>query len=103
MRAFAFVCLGGLGPHLTHIFKNHVHMTIEGLDSAKDLAIVTAIDENLRVSLDCFSEEREGTLMEGVLLRGCLLFVSLICHLKFYILNYNSITHNNYFKLQCSF
>ena len=53
----ALVSLGCLGPHLTDIFHDHIHMSVESLHSPQDFAIISAVDQNLRVGLDGFSKK----------------------------------------------
>ena len=81
MRPLALVSLGCLGPHLADVLKHHVHVTVEGLHSPEDLAIVSAIYEAKRVCLHCLGEKGEWTLMEGVFLRRVLLCVLSLGHL----------------------
>lgn len=56
-------------------------MTVEGLHSPKDLAIVSAIYEAKGVCLHCFCEKGEWALMECILLRCVLLRVLSLGHL----------------------
>ena len=81
MCALALVSLGSLGPHLAHILQDHVHVTVEGLHSPEDLAIVPAIYQAKGVCLHCLGEKGERALVEGVLLRRVLLRVLSLGHL----------------------
>lgn len=49
-----------LGPHLLHILQHHVAMSVEGLDTRKELAVVAAGDQDLGVRADGRLEDGEG-------------------------------------------
>jgi len=53
-------------PHLQDVLQDHVHVTIKRSDSCENFAIVTKSDEHLCVGFDCFEEQRERTLREGI-------------------------------------
>jgi hypothetical protein len=78
VRPLPLVRLGGLSPHLTHVFQHHVHVAVECLHAAEDFTIVAAVEEDLGVGLHGLGEEGEGALVEGVFL-GDVLFL-LVCH-----------------------
>jgi len=56
LRAFAFARLGNLCPHFTTAVKHHVHVAIESFHASKYLSVVSAIDQYLAISLDCFGK-----------------------------------------------
>lgn len=51
----------------------HIHMSIEGLDSAEEFAVVSESDEDLGVGFDSFGKQGEGSAFESLLLNGALL------------------------------
>lgn len=48
-------------------------MSIEGLDSAEEFAVVSESDEDLGVGFDSFGEQGEGSAFESLFLNGALL------------------------------
>ena len=88
MSLLTLVRFGCLSPHLAHVLQNHVHVPVEGLHSAQDLAVVAAVHKDLRVSLHCLGQQREWSLVECVLLRYMLLFLS---HYNSYFIIINAI------------
>ena len=81
MRPLALVSFRCLGPHLAHPLEYHIHVSVEGLHSSHNLAIVATVNQHLGVSLHCLSQQRQRALMESVLLRRVLLFVSHCCNM----------------------
>ena len=48
----SFALLRHLSPHFKHTLQHHIHVSIEGLHIAKQLAIVATVDQYLAVGLD---------------------------------------------------
>lgn len=57
-----------LCPHLLDVLENHVAMAVKGLNTRKQLAVVTDRDEHLRVRADGRLKDGEGSGGELVLL-----------------------------------
>lgn len=57
-----------LHPHLLHILQHHVAVSIEGLDTRQQLAVVAHTDEHLVVRAHGGLEDRQGAVGELVLL-----------------------------------
>ena len=49
VNALPLAALGLLGPHLLHVLENHVAVSVKGLDTGQQLAVVTAGDQDLSV------------------------------------------------------
>ena len=49
VHALALAALGLLGPHLLHVLEDHVAVSVKGLDTGEELAVVTARDQDLGV------------------------------------------------------
>ena len=62
------------GPHLLHIFENHVAVSVKGFHSAEQFPVVPAIDEYLCVVLDGLSQDGERSCLELFLISGSLSF-----------------------------
>merc|ERR1719334_2949253 len=54
---FLLAAMRNLCPHLTHILQDHVGVPVKSLDSSKDLPIVPAVDEHLRVVLHALLQD----------------------------------------------
>lgn len=60
--------LGDLAPHLLDVLQDHVHVSVEGLDTREHLAAAAQRDEDLRVRAHRGLEDRQGACRELVLL-----------------------------------
>lgn len=56
MKQQTFACTRNFGPHLFHIFQNHVAMAIKSLHTSEEFLVVTAVNKNLSVVFDWLSE-----------------------------------------------
>lgn len=57
-----------LGPDFTNILEDHVLVTIKGLEAGKELAIVSAGDEDERTRAKSRGQEMEGSMQQVILL-----------------------------------
>jgi len=53
----SLACFGNLSPHFFYVLEHHIAMPIEGLHSSQKLAIVSAVDQHLSVTLDALCEK----------------------------------------------
>jgi len=66
-----FLSLASLGdfvPHLLHVFQHHVTVTVEGLHTTQEFAVVATVDEDLSVVLHRRHENRQRSCLEFFLL-----------------------------------
>lgn len=49
VHALALATLGLLSPHLLHVLQHHVAVSVKGLDTGQQLAVVAAGDQDLGV------------------------------------------------------
>ena len=57
MRPLALVSFGCLGPHLADVLEHHVHVSVEGLHTPQNLAVVAAVNQHKGVSLHCLRQK----------------------------------------------
>lgn len=68
VNTLALAALGLLGPHLLHVLEDHVAVSVKCLDTGKQLAVVTAGDQDLGVRTGGGLEEGQRSGSELVLL-----------------------------------
>lgn len=68
--------------HLLDVLKNHVAVTVKGLDSGQQLLVVSAADKNLCVVLDGLLKDRQWSCIELFLLQSAEL---LLVHFAFWL------------------
>ena len=67
LLGFLLAPMRNLGPHLANVLQDHVAVPVEGFHAREDLAVVAAVDEDLRVVLEALLENRQGAHVEVVL------------------------------------
>ena len=68
VHTLALVALGLLGPHILHVLQHHVAVSVKGLDTGQELAVVPARDQDLGVGAGGGLQERQRAGGELVLL-----------------------------------
>jgi hypothetical protein len=63
----AFAGSRELGPHFFDAFKDHVAVAVEGLDTAQQLLVVSAVDQDLSVVLHRVRQDGKGSGVELLL------------------------------------
>lgn len=67
VHTLALAALGLLSPHLLHILQYHIAVSVKGLDTGQELAVVSARNQNLGVGAGGGLQERQRAGSELVL------------------------------------
>ena len=94
VHTLALAALGLLGPHLLHVLQNHVAVSVKGLDTGQELAVVSAGDQDLGVRAGGGLQEGQRAGGELVLLdESDLIFSTVECKISFSPLLYVRLAH----------